>query len=73
MSQCLFSSVPALSFICELMMALSMWLTHYDQLKAVHDFNILFIYLEHKIKRILALLLNWKVNFTLFNSEMDQN
>jgi len=25
-------------------------------------FNLLFIYLEYKIKRILALPLNWKVN-----------
>jgi len=33
-----------------------MWLTHYDnQLNAVHDFDILFTYVEHKIKRILAL------------------
>jgi len=49
-----------------------MWLTHYDhQLNAVHGFKLLFIYLEHKIKRILALL-NWKVNFKLFNPEMDQ-
>jgi len=56
------------------MMVLSMWLTHYDhQLNAVHDFNPLFIYLEHKIKRILALSLNWKVNFKLFNPEMGQN
>jgi len=40
-------------------MVLSMWLTHYDhQLNALH---LLFIYLEHKIKRILALPLNWKV------------
>jgi len=30
---------------------------------------IFFVYLEHKIKRILALLLNWKVNFKLFNPE----
>jgi len=53
-------------------MVLSMWLTHYDhQLNAVHGFKLLFIYLEHKIKRILALL-NWKVNFKLFNPEMDQ-
>jgi len=42
-------------------------------LNAVHDFNLLFIYLEHKIKRILTLLLNWKVNFKLFNPEMGQN
>jgi len=48
MSQCFFSSVPALSFICEL-------------------------YLEQKIKRILALSLNWKVNFKLLNPEMGQN
>ena len=33
----------------------------------------LFIYLEHKIKRILALSLNWKINFKLFNPEMHQN
>ena len=56
------------------MMVLSMWLTHYDhQLNAVHDSNILLIYLEHKIKRILALSLNWKVNFKLFNPEMGMN
>jgi len=56
------------------MMVLSMWLTNYDhQLNALHDFNFLFIYLEHKIKRILALSLNWKVNFKLFNPEMRQN
>jgi len=43
-------------------MVLSMWLTHYDhQLNAVHDLNLLFICLQHKIKRILALSLNWKV------------
>ena len=51
-----------------------MWLTHYDQqLNAVHDFSLLFIYLEHKINRILALSLNWKVNFKLFKPEMGQN
>jgi len=57
------------------MTVLSMWITHYDhQLNAVHDFNLLFIYLEHNISRILALsLLNWKVNFHLFNSEMAMN
>jgi len=58
MSQCLFLIVLALSFICELtvMMVLSMWLTHCEyQLNAIHEFNLLFIYLEHKIKRILAL------------------
>jgi len=74
MSQCLFSSVPALLFICELMMVLSTWLTHYDhQLNAVHDFNLLFIYLKHKVKRILALSLNWKVNIKLFNPGMGRN
>jgi len=35
-------------------------------------FNHLFIYLEQKIKRILALSLNWKVNFNLFYPEMGQ-
>jgi len=56
------------------MMLLCIWLTHYHhQLYAVHDFNLLFIYLEHKIKRIPALSLNWKVNFKLFNKEMGQN
>jgi len=51
-----------------------LWLAHYDhQLNAVHGFNLLFIYLEHKIKRILALSLNWKVDFKLFNPEMGQN
>jgi len=35
-------------------------------------FNLLIIYLEHKIKRILALL-NWKVNFKSFNPEIGQN
>jgi len=56
------------------MVILSMSLTHYDhQLNAVHDFNLLFIYSEHKIKRILALSLNWKVNFKLFNPKMRQN
>jgi len=50
-----------------------MWLTHYDyQLNAFHDLNLLFIYLEHKVKKILALL-NWKVNIKLFNPEMGQN
>ena len=45
-----------------------MWTTHYDhQLNAVHGFYLLFIYLEHKIKRILALSLNWKVNLKLFS------
>jgi len=40
-------------------MVLSMCLTDYNhQLNAVHDFNLLFIYLEHKIKRILVLPLN---------------
>ena len=53
------------------MMVLSMWISHYDhQPNAVLDFNILFIYLEHSVKRILALLLNWKVNFKLFSPEM---
>jgi len=56
------------------MMVLRVWLTHYDhQLNAVHDFNLLFIYLEHKIKIILPLPLNWKVNFKLFNPDMHQN
>jgi len=51
-----------------------MRLTHYNlQLNAVHGFNLLLTYLEHKIKRILALSLNWKVNFKLFNPEMGQN
>jgi len=42
MSQCLFSSVPTLSFIyVKLMMVLSMLFTDYDdQLNAVHDFNL---------------------------------
>jgi len=57
-----------------LLMVLSMWLSHHDrQLNAVHDFNLLFICLEHEFKRILALSLNWKVNFKLFNPEMGQN
>jgi len=44
------------------MMVLSMWLIHYDHhLNAVHDFNLLFINLKHKIKRILSLSLNLKV------------
>jgi len=65
--------LPFHSYV-NLMMVLSMWLAHYDlQLNAVHGFNILFIYLEHKIKRILAFSLNWKVNFKLFNPEMGQN
>jgi len=55
------------------MVALSMWLTHYDhQLNAVHDFNLLLIYLEHKTNGILTLSLNWKVNLKLFNPEMGQ-
>jgi len=55
-------------------MVLSMWITHYDhQLNGVHDFNLLFIYLEHNIKRILALSLNWKVNFNSFSPEMGHN
>ena len=64
--------LPFCSYV-NLMMVLSMWLTHYDQLNAVHDFNPLFIYLEHKIKSILALSLNWKVNFKSFDPEMGQN
>jgi len=76
MSHCLFSSVPTLSFICELNdgfehVVNSLWSS--TQCSSVHDFNILFIYLEHKIKKILALSLNWKVNFKLFNPEMGQN
>jgi len=52
-----------------------MWLTHFDhQLNEVHDFNLLFIYLEHKIKIILAFSLNWNVNSKFFNpAEMRQN
>ena len=51
-----------------------MWLTHSDhQLNAVHDFNLLFICLEWNIKRMLALSLNRKVNFKLFNQEIGQN
>jgi len=47
-------------------MVLSMWLTHYDhQLNAVHGFNLLFIYFEHKIKRILALSLNLESKFQI--------
>jgi len=65
--------LPFRSYV-NFMMVLSMWLTHHDhQLNAVHDFNLLFTYLEHKIKSILALSLNWKVNFKLFNPEMGQN
>ena len=57
------------------MMVISMMrLPLYDhQLNTVHDFNLLFIYSEHKIKRILALSLNWKVNMKLLNPEMGQN
>jgi len=68
--------LPFRSYVNLMMvLTLSMWLTHYDhQLNAVHDFNLLlkhngiiidllYIYLEHKIKRILAFWLNWKVNF----------
>jgi len=55
-------------------MVLSMCQTHYDhQVNAVHDFNLLFICLEDKIRRILAMSLSWKVNFKLFNPEMGQN
>jgi len=55
------------------MMVLSMWITHYDHQHAVHDFNLFIIYLEHKIKRILDLSLNWKVNLKLFSPEMGNN
>jgi len=55
-------------------MVVSIWLTHYDhQHNAVRDINILSVYLEHNMKRIQALSLNWKVNFKLFNPEMGQN
>jgi len=65
--------LPFRSYV-NLLMVLSMWLTHYDhQRNAVHGFNLLLIYLEHKIKRIIALSLNCKVNFKLFNPEMGQN
>jgi len=76
--------LPFRSYVNLMMvLTLSMWLTHYDhQLNAIHEFNLLlkhngkidllFIYLEHKMKRILALSLNWKVNFKLFNPEMGQ-
>jgi len=65
--------LPFRSYV-NLMMVVSIWLTHYDhQLNAVHDFNILSIYLEQNMKRILALSLNWKVNFKFFNPEMGQN
>jgi len=40
---------------------------------AFERINLLFIYLEHKIKRSLALSLNWKVNFKLFKPGMCQN
>jgi len=50
--------LPFRSYV-NLLMVLSMWLAHYDhQLNAVHGFNLLLIYLEQKIKRILALSLN---------------
>jgi len=39
MSQCVFSSVLAISFICEL----NDGFEHDHQLNAVHDFNLLFI------------------------------
>jgi len=44
-------------------------------INALHDFNLLFIYLEHKIKGILAFSLNWKFNFKLLtqNFELGQN
>ena len=32
-------------------------------INAFHDFNLLFIHLEHKIKRIIALSLNLKLTF----------
>jgi len=36
-------------------------------LRQLMTFNLLFVYLDsHKIKKILALSLNWKVNFKLF-------
>jgi len=35
-------------------------------------FHLLFMYLKHKIKRILALQLNWKVNLKLSSQEMCQ-
>jgi len=58
MSQCLFSSVPAVSFICEHTDGFEHVVTHYEhQLNAVHGFNLLLVYLEHKIKRITALSL----------------
>jgi len=38
-------------------------------INAFQDFNLLFIYLEHKIKGIAALSLNWKFNLKLFNPE----
>jgi len=74
MSQCCSQMfLPFRSYV-NLMMVLSIWLTHYDhQFIAVHDFLSFFIYLEHKIKKILALSLNWKVNFKFFNQEMGQN
>ena len=78
--------LPFRSYVNVMMaLTLSMWLTHYDhQLNAIHEFNLLlkhngkiidllFIYLEHKLKKILVLSLNWKVNFKLFNPEMGQN
>jgi len=44
MSQCLFSSVPARSFIhVNLLMVLSMWLTHYDhQLRLMQFIALIF-------------------------------
>jgi len=55
-----------------------MWLTYYDhQINAVHDFHLFFCFIfgAQEDKSILAFsaLLNWKVNFKLFNPEMGQN
>jgi len=64
--------LPFRSYV-NLMMVLSMWLTHYMFVN-IQFMTLMFCsYLEHKVKSILALSWNWKVNFKLFNPEMDQN
>jgi len=58
--------LPFRSYV-NLMVVLSMmWLTHYDhQLNAVHDVNLLFIYLEHKIKKFYSLFVELESLFQI--------
>jgi len=70
MTQCLHSSVPTPLFIWSMDVWTYWWSSpcDYDHPRSS---SLVHIYLEHKIKRILALSLDWKVNLKLTYSASD--